>query len=330
MGSIIKRGAKYRAEISKLGKRKSATFKTKSEAQQWIYEEERKVEMQHQNGLVDILFKDVIERYQREVSPLKKTGAKEVKLLNRFIDDPIANKFISDITREDVEHWITSQVMTGIKGSSVRRYTTVLSNIFTFALTKWDYITKNPMIGAMLPQNTKPRNQRFTIEEITTIATAMRYSTDSDLKRVSARVGGAFLFAIETAMRAGEIANLTWENVHFDKRIAHLPMTKNGTARDVPLSMRAIEILRQFEKVKSGELVFNLKTQSISAIFYNTKTTLGLHHLDFHDTRREALSRLAKKVDVMTLAKISGHKDIKILLNTYYAPDMSEVAISLG
>ena len=48
--------------------------------------------------------------------------------------------------------------------------------------------------------------------------------------------------------------------------------------------------------------------------------------LHFHDTRREALSRLAKKVDVMTLAKISGHRDIKILLNTYYAPDMSDVA----
>ena len=48
--------------------------------------------------------------------------------------------------------------------------------------------------------------------------------------------------------------------------------------------------------------------------------------LHFHDTRREALSRLAKKVDVMTLAKISGHRDIQILLNTYYAPDMSDVA----
>ena len=51
-----------------------------------------------------------------------------------------------------------------------------------------------------------------------------------------------------------------------------------------------------------------------------------LSHLNFHDTRREALTRLAKKVDVMTLSKISGHKDIKILVSTYYAPDMSEVA----
>ena len=57
---------------------------------------------------------------------------------------------------------------------------------------------------------------------------------------------------------------------------------------------------------------------------------LGNEDLHFHDTRREACSRLAKKVDVMTLAKISGHRDIKMLLNTYYAPDMKEVALQIG
>lgn len=326
MGSIIKRGAKYRAEISKLGSRKSATFKTKSEAQQWIYEEEKRLEMLHKSGMVDILFRDVVDRYQKEVSPLKKTGAKEVQILNRFLADPIANRFISDITREDVDEWIASKVATGIKGSSVRRYTTILSNIFTYALTRWDYIQKNPMVGVSLPKNTKPRDQRFTADEIEQIVKATKYEDDLQLKRVAARVGGAFLFAIETAMRAGEIASLTWDNVHFDKRIAHLPMTKNGTARNVPLSSKAVAILRRFEQVKSGDLVFQLNAKSLSAIFYDTKKTLGLHHLDFHDSRREALSRLAKKVDVMTLAKISGHKDIKILLNTYYAPNMEEIA----
>lgn len=324
MGSIIKRNTKYRAEINKFGKRKSATFKTKSEAQQWIFEEEKRLEMLHKYGVTDILFKDVIDRYQKEVSPLKKTGYKEIQILNRFLEDPIANKFISDITRDDVTDWIESKVATGIKSSSVRRYTTILSNVFTYSLTRWDYITKNPMIGVALPKNTKPRDQRFTQDQIEKITTALRF--DENLNTVTSRVGVAFLFAIETAMRAGEIANLTWENISFEKRIAHLPITKNGTSRNVPLSRKAIELLKQLESIKSNESVFQLTSKSLSAIFYKTKTALGLNYLDFHDTRREALSRLAKKVDVMTLAKISGHKDIKILLNTYYAPDMQEVA----
>lgn len=148
------------------------------------------------------------------------------------------------------------------------------------------------------------------------------------------RVGASILFAIETAMRVGEICNLKWEDVDFNKSTAFLPKTKNGFARTVPLSSTAIKILRHLEKVKSecNQTVFQVKSSSHDAIFRKMKELAGLadQDLHFHDTRREALSRLAKKVDVMTLAKISGHRDIKILLNTYYAPDMSDVAGILG
>ncbi|HHF5474929.1 TPA: tyrosine-type recombinase/integrase [Haemophilus influenzae] len=51
----------------------------------------------------------------------------------------------------------------------------------------------------------------------------------------------------------------------------------------------------------------------------NSKKLAEREYLHFHDTRRKALTRLSKKVDVMTLAKISGHKDISILQNVYYA-----------
>ena len=37
-----------------------------------------------------------------------------------------------------------------------------------------------------------------------------------------------------------------------------------------------------------------------------------------------AVNDWQKKVDVMVLAKISGHRDLSILQNTYYAPDMAE------
>lgn len=112
----------------------------------------------------------------------------------------------------------------------------------------------------------------------------------------------------------------------YEKRIAHLPDTKNGYARDVPLSKEAIRLLKQLEQSKNGELVFQLKADVLSSLFRRIKQKAGREYLHFHDTRREALTRLSKKVDVMTLAKISGHRDLKILQNTYYAPNMSEVA----
>ncbi|WP_420911992.1 tyrosine-type recombinase/integrase [Muribacter muris] len=79
-------------------------------------------------------------------------------------------------------------------------------------------------------------------------------------------------------------------------------------------------------------MVFQIKSTTHDTVFRKMKDLAGLGNEDlhFHDSRREALSRLAKKVDVMTLAKISGHRDIKILLNTYYAPDMADIAKSIG
>lgn len=90
-----------------------------------------------------------------------------------------------------------------------------------------------------------------------------------------------------------------------------------------------MEIIKNLALIKTQDcdLIFQLNTRSLDANFRILKERAGLAEADlhFHDTRREALSRLSEKVDVMTLAKISGHRDIKILLNTYYAPKMEDV-----
>lgn len=88
--------------------------------------------------------------------------------------------------------------------------------------------------------------------------------------------------------------------------------------------MRILERLR--DEIEQGDTCFQVKSNILDATFRKLKKAVNKDELHFHDTRREALTRLAKKVDVMTLAKISGHKDIRILQNVYYAPNMEEVA----
>jgi len=61
-------------------------------------------------------------------------------------------------------------------------------------------------------------------------------------------------------------------------------------------------------------------------VFRRARDNCGIQDLHFHDTRREALTRLSKKVPVEVLAKISGHRDLRILLNVYYRPDMADIA----
>jgi integrase len=123
-------------------------------------------------------------------------------------------------------------------------------------------------------------------------------------------------------MRAGEICGLRAQDI--TGRVAHLEKTKNGHARNVPLSSRALEILAQLPKGEAT--LFNVPSASMDALFRKAKARAMIDDLHFHDSRREALSRMAKKVDVLTLAKISGHRDLRILSNVYYQTDMGEVA----
>jgi integrase len=72
--------------------------------------------------------------------------------------------------------------------------------------------------------------------------------------------------------------------------------------------------------------VFDLTDKSLDALFRKAKKALLLADVNFHDSRAEALTRLARRVDVLTLARISGHKDLQLLLNVYYRESTADIA----
>jgi integrase len=154
------------------------------------------------------------------------------------------------------------------------------------------------------------------------------YSRETPPGTTSARIGAAYLFAIETAMRAGEICSLEWQHVY--ERHVHLPVTKNGYARDVPLSTEARRIIEQLRPLTGeGDTVFDVSAASLDALFRKARARAQIEDLHFHDTRREALTRLSKVFHVMELARVSGHRDLRVLHNVYYAPTVSDLVAKL-
>ncbi len=105
--------------------------------------------------------------------------------------------------------------------------------------------------------------------------------------------------------------------------MATLADTKNGESRAVPLSKAALEILA---KLPERGRLFAIDPRSFDTLFRKARNKAKVADVHFHDLRREATTRLAGKLDVMTLAKMTGHRDLKILLATYYAPRMADVA----
>ena len=126
-------------------------------------------------------------------------------------------------------------------------------------------------------------------------------------------------------MRSGEITGLTWDKV--GAKSVHLPRTKNGDYREVPLSKRAREILEEMPR-ESG-MVFNLSPELRDALFRKARDRAKIVDLHFHDTRAEAIWRLSKKLDVMELARMIGHRDLKSLM-LYYNTSADELADRLG
>jgi len=102
----------------------------------------------------------------------------------------------------------------------------------------------------------------------------------------------------------------------------------------VPLSKHAVRILKP---LMGNGFLFTINSASLDAMFRKVKSSLLLEDLHFHDTRATALTRMAnkpatkynKKIDPMTLARISGHRDLKILMNTYFRTTEEDIAKSL-
>jgi integrase len=80
----------------------------------------------------------------------------------------------------------------------------------------------------------------------------------SDLKAREAVAARALEFTILTAARSGEVLGARWEEIDLDRGVWTVPpqRMKGGREHRVPLSGRALEILRAMHEVRSGEFVF--------------------------------------------------------------------------
>ena len=165
---------------------------------------------------------------------------------------------------------------------------------------------------------------RSTADEIERVCMALGY--DGRVETKQHQVALVFLIALETAMRAGEILSLEWSRVDLEGRHCTLEMTKNGTRRQVPLSTRAVELLR-LAPSRAGPL-FDLTSRSLDVLFRRARDKAQIPDLRFHDSRHEAITRLAQKLDILDLARMVGHKNLGSL-RVYYNPTASEIAARL-
>jgi len=320
MASIQRRGASWRAEIYKDGRRESNTLPTKAQAVKWALMREAELTGAR---LPENTVKDALRRYANEVAPKHKGVKWELARLGLIERDPIALVRLPALRPIHLAEW-RERRLTQVSGASVRREMNLLQSVFKSCRKDWGWLDSDPIKDVDRPQAPASRKRRVPQDEIDRLTLALGYDGGAP-ETAQHRVALCFLFALETAMRAGEILGMRWSDVAA--KSVTLPKTKNGDVRRVPMSARAREIIGLLPQ--SADSVFNLDPGTRDTLFRRARDAAQIENLHFHDSRAEAIWRLSKKLDVMELARVIGHRDLKSLL-IYYQTDADELADRLG
>jgi integrase len=318
MASIQKSGKGYRAFVCVNGTRDSQSFRTKREADAWAGTRETELRLTKQS-IYSV--KQMLTRYKEEVSPGNRGERWEVLRIDAFIRT-LPPVLIHDLTPGEVAKWRDARLKS-VSPGTVLRELGLLSAVFEVAIKEWAWASTNPVKGIRKPSEPPHRDRVLTRQEIRAMLQVMGYKRNQ-VRGVSQAVAHAFLLALRTGMRAGEICNLTWHQV----KPGYLAKVGTKTVpRDVPLSPKAtrlIESLRGYDPT----LVVGIKSQSLDALFRKYRRRAGLSGFTFHDTRHTAATWMAQKLHVLELCKVFGWANTKRAL-TYFNPKASDIATRL-
>jgi len=280
----------------------SETFLSLQQARAWATRKETEIMGGRRGEIPDLTFGALLERYEREVSAGKKGERWERIRLKAIGRDRIAQVRLKALDTPHASDWQQRRLQ-AVSGASVRRERNLLNHACEIAIKEWKWLARNPFTGVRRPKDGKSRNRTASSAEIAKLTTP-----DDAMSRV-------IVFALETGMRAGEIA----QPPVVAGRVATLRDSKNGEAREVPLSHKAVEVW-------SGG--FGLTAGSISSLFARRCVDLGINGLTFHDLRHTACTSLAQKLSLLELCKMMGWKDPRHAL-IYYNETAAQIAKKL-
>ncbi len=258
--------------------------------------------------------RDALKKYCASVSIIKKGYGQEKYRIEQLCRSFLGDKTTRDVTSVDIATYrdarlaeVNPRTNKPLATSTVRLEMSLLSNFFDIGRIEWGICGANPVSDVRKPKASPGRDRRLTAREDRLILRYAHQHVNQDLYSI-------VVLALETAMRQGEILKLSWEHINLKSRIAHLPDTKNGTKRDIPLSLKARDALVRMG-VKNEGRVFGYTSEGLKSTWRFMMIKLDIENLHFHDTRHEAVSRLFElgTLDIMEVAAISGHKSLAML-----------------
>ena len=341
MATFRKRSGSRQAIVKKKGFGQIArTFNTKGEAEAWA----KVAESELVRGVFvsraeaeNTSLSDALDRYEREVTPLKKGITQELSRIRILKSSHLASRSLASLQGKDIAVYRDYRLKE-VSPATLRRELTILSSVFKYAIKEWGMGgLVNPVEAIRLPSaRGKIRDRRLLPGELDRILATSESPVLPDIAR----------FAVETAMREAEISRMEWEHVDLKKKVYFMPFdSQRKPTRNVPLSSEALAILERIPRRLDGK-VWGVTGHAVSLAWRRARTRARkayekeceeknekpdpafLVDLTFHDLRHEATSRFFEKgLNPMQVAAITGHKTLQMLKRYTHlkAEDLAEM-----
>ena len=345
MASIIKRKNGYEVQWIQNKKRQYKFFKTRKDAK--VFCAVLETQKSTPNKLPEITLKALINEYERNVSVKKRSYRSETFRLNRFRSEEFSKELITNITKAHINDYIErrskerSQKTRGfISASTINKEMALLRNMFNYAI-EFGFLEKNPLSSYHKLKEPEHRERIAVEEDIEKLLVASGWDGISTPKTSTQAVIAAFLFSCRTGMRAGEI--LKMETSWVEDRVIHIPpaATKTLSKRNVAMGTDAYRYyLLMLPLTVNGKVFGCISPASRDVIFKKVRNRAGLgpvydsagnlikEGLNFHDGRATFATWAATpdphtgvpRLDVLALARQTGHKNLAMLQRYYREP----------
>ena len=334
MASITKYKDGWRAYVRRRGYAPhTKTFSTKVEAQRWARDLEARIDKgKHTAPELRTTFADLVDAYTEHLPRMGRSKRQALAALR----DALGEHRLAELNMQAFINYARKRsagpVTVGMDFSYMR---TILTHagVLTSSVEACAAATINLTaarrtlihLRQVAPQSNK-RSRRPTEAELLTLRAAL---TPKTIRPRVIPMWRIILFAICTAMRAGEITRLRWADYDAQRRLILVrdrkhPTEKLGNDQLVPLVKDVVwvggvlidpcQLLEEQQDYlrlvnDSSDLVFPYNTHSIASRFSRVVRKSQIEDLRFHDLRHDAISRLFEAGwDIPRVAMVSGHR----------------------
>jgi integrase len=253
------------------------------------------------------LIKDLCKAYIESHAVKKKSGKDDITRIERFIIPAWGNLLATNIKRADVS---ALHIKLGKQGHyQANRVYSLLSKMFNLARA-WGFVPEehiNPCFGIEKFKEEK-RDRFVSHEEFPRLAEAITAELNQSV------VAAIWLYLL-TGLRKEELLNLKWSDIDMTRKELKLTDTKNGKSHYLPLSVAAIDVLNQVQRIEDNPYVIVGKNPgchlvNIAKPWERIRMAAGLEDVRLHDLRRTVGSWLAQSNNSLHLiGKVLNHSN---------------------